>query len=151
MQANDVFNSTIDALKNSVALKKQTIAGLRAKRKELMAILRAIAPSVDSKMDSMSVHSYDGSDVTITINMYELDGFKDQRLMQLMYAIMCLNDVKETSTEQYPEYLNCDYKFTVGKCRIQISAWVKKDSATCKRVKIGEKTHVVAEYKIECE
>ena len=151
MKANDLFGSALASAKDSVDTAKRREKALRTQRKAIMSVLRLVAPALDSVTDNVFVTAWDDNTFAVNVNMRRLEGFKDQRLAQVLYAAMCISGVKEESSTDYAELLNRDYHFTFNGNSLNVSAWVKSDSPTCRKVKTGETMKVVAEYKIECD
>lgn len=150
MKANDIFNSATEDAKRNIKYAKERALELRKERKAVMPILKLLAPLLDESSDHVYLNV--GSLTDVRVSMRRLEGFKDQRLTRLLFAIMCLDGVKEQTTEDWAEALNRDYHFIVGdRTEITVSAYVKSDSPTCRKVKIGEEMKLVAQYKIECD
>lgn len=151
MKANDLFKAATDNARSDIEYAKQRAANLRKQRASLMPILKLLAPLLDSDSDYvyMNASTYQTS---VHVTLKRLDGFKDQRLSRVLFAIMCLDAVEEKDTTDWAEALNRDYRFKVGAdIEITVAAYVKSDSPTCRKVKIGEEMKLVAQYKIECD
>jgi hypothetical protein len=94
--------------------------------------------------------------VYISVAMYGLDSLKDHRLMGPMENILDIADIEwKCSTEDYPASINRDYRLEGTKDGrkyvVNFQAYVKSDSPTCRKVKIGQETQVVDKYEIVCE
>lgn len=151
MKANDLFKAATDEARTNIDYAKQRAANLRKRRAELMPILKMLAPLLSSETDYVYISA--GTYTTsVNVTMRKLDGFKDDRLSQVLYVVMFLKGVEMSETTDYPESLNRDYHFKVGEdITITIGAYVKNDSPTCRKVKVGEEMKLVAQYKIECD
>jgi acid stress-induced BolA-like protein IbaG/YrbA len=152
MKANDIFTNSVKSRKSDIDFAKQRLAQLRKARATLMPIIKHLAPLI-GEQDRIHVS---GGEYYHSVNVYlnKLDGFKDVRLEQMLYAMMCFKNVEAKATSDYPELMSRTYRFTIpGDVEIGLSveANVKGDSETCRKVKVGEKMEVVAEYAIQCD
>ena len=84
---------------------------------------------------------------SISVYLWNLDSFKDERLTTLLERLM---DHGEPSTKEYAEALNKDFRFDLGDAKVQICAYVRTDSATCRKIQIDTKTVEQPVYKIIC-
>lgn len=94
--------------------------------------------------------------VYISVTMYGLDSLKDHRLMGPMENILDIADIEwKCSTEDYPASINRDYRLEGAKGDkryvVSFQAYVKSDSPTCRKVKVGQETQVVDKFEIVCE
>jgi hypothetical protein len=55
------------------------------------------------------------------------------------------------TTRDWPEYLNRDYSFELDAVIVSISAFVRTDSPTCRKVQTGVKVEEVAQFEIVCD
>ena len=160
MKANDIFNNAIESRKCDLRYAKERIAHLRGARKHAMPILKHLAPLLGvNDRAYVSAMAFEGGDeylISINVELHKLDGFKDQRLENMLYAVMCLADVKVMATKDWPSMMNRDYKFSVGEgspvtIDITIGAYIRDNSETCRKVKVGETMEVVAQYEFQCD
>lgn len=153
MQANDIFNNSIKSRKSDIDFAKKRLADLRKARKVLMPYIKHIAPLV-GEHDYVNLGS-SMSYCSINVTMNKLDGFKDTRLEQMLYVMMCFKDVEASDTDEFAEWLSRTYRFTVKTGDIEVllnvEANVKNDSQTCRKIRVGEKMEVIAEYAIQCD
>lgn len=96
----------------------------------------------------ISVYS---NNVTISASLLDLEGFKCDKLTTLLFELMGLMQGAEMETKEYAAYTNRDYIFKARPVEVRVNAYVKDDSATCKRVKTGTKIVEVDEYTIVCD
>lgn len=154
MEANEVFTNNIDGRKRDIEYAKQRLTDLRKARKVLMPIIKHLAPLL-GKNDHISLSADASWYHGIYITMDKLDGFKDVRLEQMLFVVMALKNVVAEDTQDQAEWLSRTYNFMVKAdttdIRIRVEANVKSDSQTCRKVKVGEKLEVVAEYAIQCD
>jgi hypothetical protein len=87
---------------------------------------------------SINVYGSPGSmRVSITASVRDIDGFKCPKLGALLALFI---DADDTTTTDYATWMNRDYSFTFNiegsndQITVGISAYVKSDSATCRKV-----------------
>lgn len=131
----------------------QKIASDPETRKLVREIERVILKydTGDRKIAGSLYTSVSSLGVSMGLSIYGLDGLKCDLLTGMIFDLMGVMPNAEMSTRDYPNLLNRDYKFKHGRVEVAINAYVKEDSTTCKRVKIGSKLVEVDEYKIVCE
>lgn len=160
MEAKTIFNNALASRNNDIAYAKRRIGELRKARKHAMPILKHLAPLVTGEYDRMymSAMSYEADEQLIQINieLHKLDGFKDQRLENVLFAVMALKGVEDKKSSDWPNFYNRDYKFVIGEdspltIDITVGAYIRSNSETCRRVKVGEKMEVTAEYEFQCD
>ena len=130
-----------------------TILQQRKDIKLLKKMARKIEPIVDvlsMEIDYVSVY-VSGDEIQISATIYRLDSFKCERLAKLLDY---LNDkvVGDPTTRDWPSSINRDYNFKLPDgIVVSLSAYVKDDSATCRRIVVGTETKVVEKYEIQCD
>ena len=89
----------------------------------------------------------------VSIYMYDLDSFKQRELVwTLEYLTNEADKLKgDVDTKDYAESVNRDFHFSTDKWEANIVAYVKRDSATCRKVQIGTEIKEVPQYKIVCD
>ena len=102
--------------------------------------------------------SVSDSSIYLYVVMSNLDGFKDERLVDAIDRLMLCADW-ETETQDWAASLNRDFKFSVTTTRedgkriwnhVTIAAYARSDSPTCRKVVVGQETKVVDKYEIIC-
>jgi hypothetical protein len=83
----------------------------------------------------------------ISVYLWNLDSFKDERLTTLLDRLLGYAD---PSVKEYAEALNKDFRFDLGDAKVQVCAYVKSNSETCRRIQIDTKTVEQPVYKIIC-
>ena len=130
-----------------------TILQQRKDIKLLKKMAKKIEPIVDvltMEIDYVSVY-VSGDEIQISATIYRLDSFKCERLAKLLDY---LNDkvVGDPTTRDWPSSINRDYTFRLPDgIVVSLSAYVKDDSATCRRIVVGTETKVVEKYEIQCD
>jgi hypothetical protein len=131
----------------------ESIARQRKEIKLLKKMAKKIEPIIDvltMEVEYVSMYvSWDA--IQISATLYNLDSFKCERLAKLLEY---LNDkvVGDPTTRDWPSSINRDYNFKLPDgIMVNLSAYVKSDSATCRRIVIGTDTKVVEKYEIQCD
>lgn len=134
---------------------KFELALLKTHKKEISKLLDLLG--VDSnnanesvRLDTWNSWSTDKAKPFIRIHLYELDSFKSTKLSAILWGLTNHGET-EVKTREYPDSINRDYDFDFKNIRVQVCAFVGEESATCKRIKIGEKTQIVEEFAIQCD
>mgnify|MGYP003350510129 FL=1 len=154
-------NPLITAIKNQIDQYKHEADLLHKKVKRLTTdrmLLRALYAPIFVNLtenDSIYIYTHDNNRVQFVVYMRELDSFKDQRLTSTISSAMELigDKVKETDFAQYEhkEYrISTNNIYAVEQAELQINAYVKSDSPTCRKVQIGTEIKAVPKYKFEC-
>jgi hypothetical protein len=130
-----------------------TILQQRKDIKLLKKMAKKIEPIVDVlSMEVEYVSVYVSCDaIQISATLYNLDSFKCERLAKLLDY---LNDkvVGDPTTRDWPSSINRDYNYKLPDgIMVSLSAYVKSDSATCRRIVIGTETKLVEKYEIQCD
>jgi hypothetical protein len=141
-----------ESVSNAVDFRKRLASSLKkakAVRKQMVHIAKMLCPTED---DNTTLYfDVDSHTPSILVNMHRLDSFKDHRLAMALWFLTDLDGQRDVTTSDWAESLNRDYKFEFEGFKVTISAFVKSDSPTCRKVVVGSKTEVVNEYKIICD
>ena len=86
----------------------------------------------------------------IEVNLNDLESFKDQQLVDLLEFFTSKTD-KVTTTDWTHRAVNRDYSFELDDVVVNICAYVRSDSPTCRRVQTGTEVQEVPQYKIVCD
>ena len=134
-------NSDMDRIRNNKA-------GLMANRKLLGKVARMLSKDLDDRDHMWMSATYDNKPY-IGVTLYNLESFKCLKLETLLATLIGLGDAK--ATKDWPSSLNRDFEFNLGFFDVHVSAYVRDDSPTCKRVVVGTEMRQVDTYKIVCE
>jgi len=146
-----IVNASIKDAQNLKRAMDKRIAWTRANRVKLNNIMRVFSKEEMANNDS-HIYLYDK---TIMVDLRQLDGFKDARLVQVLDRLTAMTD--EVSTCDYPAQVNRDYSFHMGErytdnyIGVRVSAYVREDSPTCKKVVIGTEMVEQLTYEIVCD
>jgi len=86
---------------------------------------------------------------TIEVGLNKLDGFKDPVLVKILDFLM--DKSTSVKTTDWPNWMNRDYNIEMEDVVICISAYVRSDSPTCRKVKIGTKIEEVDQFELVCD
>jgi hypothetical protein len=146
-------NPLIRAMNEGIANHKEQAKRSMENAKQALsvkAMLRAKYASIFTGTAHDDTHisfSFALGEPHINVYLWGLDSFKDERLTTLLERLL---DHAEPDVKEYAEALNKDYRFDLGDTRVQVCAYVKSDSATCRKVQIDTKTVEQPVYKIIC-
>ena len=115
-----------------------------------------ILSPVNENSDFVSFDMMYNSRMLFSFYMYDLDGFKSDRLVEVLEkitgAISLFDGEVKTETSDYARGLTRTFKFEIEDViTITITGAVKADSPTCRKVQVGEETKVVPIYEIQCD
>jgi hypothetical protein len=119
--------------------------------KDRMLIRALYAPLfVNFTRDDQLFVSMFGDRIHFNVYMRELDSFKDERLLSILNtAIETISDsVRE---KDYAQYDHKEYYINTDDVNLCITAYVKEDSPTCKKIMTGMEVKEVPTYKFVCE
>ena len=86
---------------------------------------------------------------TITVNLNALESFKDTQLMVLLEFFS--SKTEKVTTRDWANYLNRDYTFELDDVLVNISAYVRTDSPTCRKVQTGITIEEVPQFVLVCD
>jgi len=119
--------------------------------KDRMLIRALYAPMFANltKDDQLFVSMF-GDRIHFNVYMRELNSFKDERLLSILNtAIETISDsVRE---KDYAQYDHKEYYINTDDVNLCITAYVKENSPTCKKIMTGMEVKEVPTYKFVCE
>jgi hypothetical protein len=148
-------NPLIQAISEASSRTRRESRDLIEKAKALDALrmkIRANYSEVFKGLD-MSVHSlymrtgYYKPSIEVSLN--KLDGFKDPVLVNILEFLA--DRTSKMSSKDYANWMNRDYSFELDDVIVNISAYVRSDSQTCRKVKVGVTVQEVEEYALICD
>ena len=86
---------------------------------------------------------------TASVTMMRLDSFKDERLTSFMDRLLDYDANPEVY--EYADHLNKDFHFKLDGLTVRVTAYVKSDSPTCRKVQTGTKTVEQPIYQMVCD
>jgi len=146
-KATMAFASGLADAKRSVESATAQLNVIKTNRKPIGKVLRAL-----EKVTLSSERMYlmvSNNQPHIYIGMYNLESFKDDRLANVLgYLSETMDNMK---SEDWPQSLNRDYRFTSSTHSVTVSAYVRDDSPTCRKVVVGSELRTVEKYEIVCD
>lgn len=154
--ARNALNSAIKGNVTTAQRCRQETNMLKAHRSEMLHVTSELLNYLgtnETDLDTPRVHCYFsvGFDKPrIHISVYNADGFKDDSLMMAMTHLMIVG-FETNGTSEYAACLNREFRFSRADMNVTLDINVRSDSATCRKVAIGEETVKQTKYKIECD
>jgi hypothetical protein len=148
--ATQLYANALRDTKDRVVRARNSVAILTTQRKAIGRLLRTLSMCVDTNSRSNSLHMWmSGDEPVFSINLYHLDGFKSLRLESVLWLLEEIGTLDEQ--KEYASCLNRDFTYIVDGYRVLLSAYVKDDSPTCRKIVIGTETVTTPKYAIQCD
>jgi len=146
-KATKAFASGLADAKRSVESATAQLNVIKTNRKPIGKVLRALE-KVTLANDRIYL-MVSNNQPHIYIGMYNLESFKDDRLANVLgYLSETMDNMK---SEDWPQSLNRDYRFTSSTHSVTVSAYVRDDSPTCRKVVVGSELRTVEKFEIVCD
>ena len=121
---------------------------LDEKRMKIRVAYSEVFKDLDLKVHTLFVRtSY--YKPTIDVNLNALESFKDPQLVGLLEFFS--SKTEKVTTRDWPQYLNRDFSFELDDVIVSISAYVRSDSPTCRKVQTGIKIEEVPQFELVCD
>lgn len=121
---------------------------LDEKRMKIRVAYSEVFKNLDLKVHTLFVRtSY--YKPTIVVNLNALESFKDSQLLGLLEFFS--GKTEKVTTRDWPQYLNRDFSFELDDVVVDISAYVRTDSPTCRKVQTGVKIEEVPQFELVCD
>ena len=121
---------------------------LDEKRMKIRVAYSEVFKNLDLKVHTLFVRtSY--YKPTIVVNLNALESFKDTQLLGLLEFFS--GKTEKVTTRDWPQYLNRDFSFELDDVVVDISAYVRSDSPTCRKVQTGVKIEEVPQFELVCD
>lgn len=142
------INDQIESYKRDAKLLHEKAVKLSKDRMLVRALYAPMFANLTDN-DQLFVSLY-GDRIHFNLYMRELNSFKDDRLTSILsYAIDTItSEVKE---KDYAEYDHKEYRLYSDEVYLDITAYVKENSPTCKKIMTGMEIKEVPTYKFVCE
>ena len=148
--ASTVFASAMSDAQRAVSDARNRLQSLKMQRKAVGRLLRTLSMCVDTDNRNTVLYMWmNDTQPVISINMYELEGFKSLRLESALWMLEEIGTLKEQ--KEYASCLNRDYKYEVDGYKVILGAYVRDDSPTCRKVVVGTDTVTTPKYAIQCD
>ena len=142
------INEQIESYKREAKLLHEKAVKLAKDRMLIRALYMPMFANLTDD-DQLYISVYDDR-IYFNLYMRGLDSFKDNRLTSILsHAIDTItSDIKE---KDYAEYDHKEYRLYSDDVYLDIMAYVKQDSPTCKKIMTGMEIKEVPKYKFICE
>jgi hypothetical protein len=144
-KATLAFADAIKSANSNMDRIRYSKAGLMTNRKLLGKVARMLEKSMGDRDHMWMDSDFDGRPY-IGVTLYNLESFKCLQLETMLSTLNSLGDA--LPTKDWASILNRDYKFNLGFFDVVVSAYVRDDSPTCRKVVIGTEMKQVETYKI---
>ena len=160
MVKKQAHEAIVDAIKESAASienQKARIKSIKkhtAKLNKVLESMSLILSGSDTK-NYIYVYGYD-DEFTVALTLRQLDGFKCPALLAVLDYCDGLADAGSIKTNDWAESLNREFRFKVKPefglaLTIAVNAYVRSDSATCRKIEVGTRMEEVKKYEIQCD
>jgi hypothetical protein len=146
--ATQAYVNSIESVDRDLNRIRKYKASLVAHRKQLGKVARMLANALKPTDSLFISNDFDGKPY-ICLSLSNLESFKCLELEIVLNTLLNIGEPGETS--DWASALNRDYKFKLGAIDVVVSAYVRDDSPTCKRIVVGTEMRQVDTYKIVCE
>ena len=144
-----VFLDSLKDAKSNRDLLSANVNKLVAKRSLITYALAKIGINDNDGLDAHVSCNYQGT-VVIHATLSNLDSFKDARLLKVLDALEDLYP-ESVKCEDWATYVERDFVYKYGAFTIQLNAYVRSDSDSCRRVVESVKLIEQPTYKIVCD
>ena len=142
------INSEIKSERDTARTLAQRAKVLASQRMMLRAKYGKVFKDLDEDLSYLSVYFWSQSKPTLSLSLYRLDGFKDQRLTRVLESFMAWTDKvkEEADAANYRK----SYTFDLDDVEVMIHASIRSDSETCERVQVSTELKEVPVYELRC-
>jgi hypothetical protein len=149
-ESTKVFLESFKDAKSSRDTLAANVAKLASKRSLITYALNKMG--INKEENRLEAHvscNYLGV-VVIHASLHGLDSFKDARLLKVLDALEDLYP-ESVKCEEWATYVEKDFVYKYGAFTIQLNAYVRSDSDSCRRVVESVKLIEQPTYKIVCD
>jgi hypothetical protein len=149
----EILDSAVQSLDSDVRFMKTKLAALKSGKVRTM-LTRLMQPLLYAVGETGSVYvSINYGKPEINVTMYRLDSMKQRELVWALEYLTTETDKLggKTRTQDWAAAVNRDFIFSTDKWDARISAYVKDDSETCRKVIIGTEMVEQHKYQIVCD
>jgi hypothetical protein len=149
----EILDSAVQSLDSDVRFMKTKLAALKSGKIRNM-LSKLMQPLLYAVGETGSVYvSVNYGKPEINVTMYRLDSLKQRELVWALEYLTTETDKLggKTKTQDWAAAVNRDFIFSTDKWDARISAYVKDDSETCRKVVIGTEMVEQHKYQIVCD
>ena len=149
----EIIDSAVQSIDSDVRFMKTKLAVLKSGkiRNMLSKLMQPLLYAVGEAGNVYISVNYGRPEINVT--MYRLDSMKQRELVWALEYLTTETDKLggKTRTQDWAAAVNRDFIFTTDKWDARISAYVKDDSETCRKVIIGTEMVEQHKYQIVCD
>ena len=149
----EILDSTVQSIDADIRFMKERRAVLKSGKVRTM-LSKLMRPLLYAVGEAGSVYvSINYGKPEINVTMYRLDSMKQRELVWALEYLTTETDKLggKTRTQDWAAAVNREFIFTTDKWDARISAYVKDDSETCRKVIIGTEMVEQHKYQIVCD
>jgi hypothetical protein len=149
----EILDSAVQSIDSDIRFMKTRLAVLKSGKVRTM-LSKLMQPLLYAVGEAGSVHiSVNYGRPEINVTMYSLDSMKQRELVWALEYLTAETDKLDGKmrTQDWAAAVNRDFIFTTDKWDARISAYVKNDSETCRKVIIGTEMVEQHKYQIVCD
>jgi len=149
----EILDSAVQSIDSDIRFMKTRLAVLKSGKIRNM-LSKLMQPLLYAVGETGSVYvSINYGKPEINVTMYRLDSMKQRELVWALEYLTTETDKLggKTRTQDWAAAVNRDFIFTTDKWDARISAYVKDDSETCRKVIIGTEMVEQHKYQIVCD
>ena len=143
--------ATIDRAKQERALLNASKCELEHVTTQVLNFLGTNEHDLDAPRVSVHFSINCSNKPRVVIRYRDAAGFKDDSLTMAFTYLLNTGFDCEGNPYESAEYMNREYLFSRGDITVKFDVYVKGDSATCRRVVVGQETITRDKYAIECD
>lgn len=149
----EIIDDAVRSIDSDIRFMKERRAVLKSGKVRTM-LSKLLQPLIYAVSDKGNVYvgvSYGKPE--INVSMYGLDSLKQRELVWALEYLTIETDKLNgrMKTQDYAAAINRDFIFSTDKWDARIMAYVKGDSATCRKVVIGTEMVEQHKYQIVCD
>jgi hypothetical protein len=145
---DEVFAEAISSKTHAVQAAKNRLALMKKSKRVLKGIVQRLLDITANETIYIDSDLWDKKP-RIHVSLRMLDSFKDDRLVRVLSMLTDLCPTQEV--KEYAEYVNRDYTFKCDQFEAVVVAYVKSDSETCRKIKVGTETVQRDKFEIICD
>jgi hypothetical protein len=145
--ASQVFKNTARDINNTIQRGRKQKAILAECKPDMALIINVLRPLLEGQ-DYISI-MMGVTKPQIIVYANNLESFKSGRIVKILQVLEAFGTIEKTT--DWPSLINRDYKYDMPKYEVNLCAYVKEDSPTCRKIAIGSETQTVVKYAIQCD
>ena len=149
----EILDSAVQSIDSDIRFMKTRLAVLKSGKVRTM-LSKLMQPLLYAVGEAGSVYvSVNYGKPEINVTMYRLDSLKQRELVWALEFLTTETDKLNgrMKTQDWAAAVNRDFIFSTDKWDARISAYVKDDSETCRKVVIGTEMVEQHKYQIVCD